>query len=322
MKNIAVTTIFPKRKKMKLELFLFIYLILAIAPQIYAYNVEQGQEVHQYITNESKETWKLMPTEVKQYLKNPLNRTTGFNFDQGDDLIDGSREEDALLRFLYHFWQPDDPKNGKYNDGLTIILDSSWERAKMLWKTKVIPNYLKGNVNESYYYLGRVAHLLEDAAQPSHVHLDAHGGLGLGGNSILEDYTGSNFSRLRNTANWQGKNFNLYYYEYLIDNFNWSKVEPKDKEFMELFRLFWYTAQKTQYWASDDVNGNTVYTNLNGNTQNWQCSGSGNLNLWKDFNYTSCNNFTNDHNNLNLNTVDQEANATIPHAMKGGYHEI
>ena len=133
---------------------------------------------------------------------------------------------------------------------------------------------------------------------------------------LRKDYTGSNFSRLRTTSNWQGKNFNPYYYEYLIGNFNWSKVEPKDKEFMELFRLFWYTAQKTQYWASDDNSGNTIYKDLNGNTQNWQCSGGGNLNLWKDFNYTSCNNFTNDHNNLNLNTVDQEANATIPHAMK------
>ena len=85
---------------------------------------------------------------------------------------------------------------------------------------------------------------------------------------------------------------------------------------IELFRLFWYTAQKTQYWASDDNDGNTVYTTLSGNQQNWDCSGSGNLNLWKDFNYTSCNSFISDHTTLNQNTVDQETNATIPHAMK------
>ena len=44
----------------------------------------------------------------------------------------------------------------------------------------------------------------------------------------------------------------------ISSNFNWSLVEPKrvpDKQFIELFRLFWYTAQKTQYWASDDEDG-------------------------------------------------------------------
>ena len=183
-------------------------------PIVNAYNVELGQEVHQYLTNESKGIWKLIPKEIKEHLGNTLQTYNDNNtYENGELTIDGSAEEDFGTNPLRHFWQPDNPKNGKYNDGLTIILDSSWERAKRYWEFKVIPNYLKGNVNESYYWLGRVAHLLEDVAQPSHVHLDAHGGPGLGGSSILEDYTGSNFSRLRTTSNWQGKNFNLIFTE-------------------------------------------------------------------------------------------------------------
>jgi len=288
-------------------ILLFIFLLDLTT---YAYTVETNQEVHQYLTNESKETWKLIPSEIKDHLITPLNQTIDEKgFKAGEDTTTGSGEEDKELSledffcagrpFCRHFWQPDNPGSPSteiddYDDGLASF-GSSYRKALELWQTKVIPNYLNRNFNESYYWLGRVAHLLEDTAQQSHVHLDSHGGTSLGGTSILEDYTGSNFSRLRNTSNWKGNNFagQQYHYENLIDNFNWSTVEPKDKQFIELFRLFWYTAQKTQYWASDDNDGNMVYEDLDGNQQNWQCEGINNLNLWKDFNYTSCNNFIN-----------------------------
>ena len=303
-----------------------ISLLISISVDIYAYKVEINTEVHQHITNESSSIWKLIPYEITIYLGNSLQVYNNDNdFNLGDTVITGSAEEDYLANPRNHFFQPDNPGSSPtgiddYDDGISI-LGSSYRKALELWQTKVIPNYLKRNFNESYYWLGRVVHLLEDVAQPSHVHLDPHTNHFGDGSSILEDYTGSNFTRLQNTYNWDGNNFagQQYYYENLIDNFNWSLVEPKrvpDKQFIELFRLFWYTAQKTQYWASDDNDGNTVYTTLSGNQQNWDCSGSGNLNLWKDFNYTSCNNFISDHTTLNQNTVDQETNATIPHAMK------
>ena len=68
-----------------------------------------------------------------------------------------------------------------------------------------------------------------------------------------------------------------------------------------MLRLFWYTAQKTQYFASDDVDGNIIYQDINNNQQNWSCNGTGSYNLWADEGYTSCSDFVN-------NSVDLPAN--------------
>ncbi|HLD15770.1 MAG TPA: FG-GAP-like repeat-containing protein [Candidatus Nanoarchaeia archaeon] len=304
-----------KNKRIFNLLFIVVLLIL-IFPIVNAYNVESGEEVHQYLTNESKAVWEQIPFEIKNHSTNSITRTSSDNgYNQGDDIIDGSREEDLPIiegRFLRHFWQPDSPDYGDYDIGLGQTFQSSWARANGFWKTKIIDNYLKGNINESYYWLGRVAHLLEDAAQPSHVLLDPH--VPLVDSSILEDYTGDNFNTLKSQYNWTGKNFNPYYYENLISSFDWSKVEPDKLDY--LFRLFWYTAQKTQYWASDDVDGNTIYRELDDTPQNWACSGTGSTNLWRDFGFTSCSDFVNTSVGLTSNTVSKEANATIPHAMK------
>lgn len=282
------------------------FMFLLVISIVNGYKIESGTEVHQHITNESRSIWKLQPYEVKNYIKNQITRTTSDNdYNSGDDVVDGSREEDlpfGKLRFKNHFWNPDNPnvqKNGSYDDGLNVFganVESSYTKAKNLWTEQVIKNYLKGNINESYYWLGRVAHLLEDASQPSHVLIDCHmdieigyficsGSLGDGGadDSILEEYTGTNFNTLRTTYNWTGSNFvgRQYNYENLpnLSNFNWKEVEPTspiDKQNIELFRLFWYTAQKTQYLASDDIDGNSAYVNLSGNQKNFSIS------LWQN----------------------------------------
>ena len=82
------------------------------------------------------------------------------------------------------------------------------EKSNDLFRGQAIRNYNTHHKDESFYWLGRVAHLFEDAAQPSHVHLDAHTGQIGDGTSILEDYTGNNFKTLKNTLNWQSKNIN------------------------------------------------------------------------------------------------------------------
>ncbi|MBI2452386.1 PQQ-binding-like beta-propeller repeat protein [Candidatus Pacearchaeota archaeon] len=297
-----------------------VFFLILFSSTIDAYSVGNSSEVHQYLTNESSVSWDLTPYEIKANLGNSLQTyNDDDNFDTGDGIITGSAEEDYGSTPLRHFWQPDDPNSGEYDNGL-FLNPSSYEIAMQLWIEQVIPNYLVGNTEESYYWLGRVAHLLEDSAQPAHTHLDAHCGFFFcGGTSILEDYTGSNFTRLRNTSSWQGESLEPYNYEDLISNFDWSTVEPTSplqKQNIELFRLFWYTAQKTQYWASDDVDGNIIYRNLSNNIQNWQCSGTGSLNLWANESYTSCSNFINRSSDLNISSVEKEANATIPHAMK------
>ncbi|MBI2667418.1 VCBS repeat-containing protein [Candidatus Woesearchaeota archaeon] len=296
-----------------------LFVLVIFSNIVNAYDVGPNEEVHQHITNESAIVWKLTPNEIKEYLGDSLQDYNDDNeFDSQDTIITGSAEEDYGSNPLRHFWQPDDPQIGEYDNGLFLFYSSSYTRARGYWKNYVIPAYNSGDKDEAYYWLGRIAHLLEDAAQPSHVHLDPHPIF-----SILENHTGKNFNTLRNTYNWQGTNFagQQYNYEHLINNFNWDDVKSdyavlNDPGQEELFKLFWYTAQKTQYWASDDKNGNTFYTLLNGSTPNWDCSGTGDLNLWKDDGYTSCSDFINNSADLNSNNVEQEANATIPHAMK------
>jgi len=81
--------------------------------------------------------------------------------------------------------------------------------------------------------------------------------------SILEEYTGTEFPSY--TASSLGIVGDGYDYENLIPSFDesdWLDVNPNldDSEYpSDLFKLFWYTAQKTQFYASDDANGNNKY---------------------------------------------------------------
>src|SRR3989338_4952486 len=321
------------RNKIICILVYLIMLTISIS-NIYAYKMTPPDNVtHQHITNESKEIWDSIPYEIRIHIDNPINQNLDVSgeadYDDGDDVITGSGEEDRAedvvaltVIFGNHFWQPDNPNtismagNDDYNDGLNTPLpqDSSYRRALEFWTINVIPNYLNGNINESYYWLGRVAHLLEDATQPSHVLLDPHPI-----SSILEDYTGN----VSVYSMYDGKAYqNLTYnYENLIDNFSWSTVQPTrapDQWHIELFRLFWYTAQKTQYWASDDENGNRHYVALNGSTIYWECGdglGDVDFDLWADEGL-SCGEIIIYASELNETTVEFEANYTIRHSMK------
>ncbi len=313
-------------KKVKL-LFASGLILILLTYSIFAYKINPTP-VHEHITNESKEVWPLIPYEIKLHLGKSINASINSTYDSGDDIVTGSAEEDRAMDtitafFRNHFFQPDNPLTHLisfeyYNYGLLQYPQSSYIKAREIWTKKVIPLYVKGEIDESYYWLGHVAHLLEDAAQPSHVLDDPHGGHALtGGNSILEEHTGDSaiFNRY-NGKNYAGQQYN---YDNLINGFTWSNVDPpteSDRQAIELFRLFWYTAQKTQYWASDNRNGNAFYRDLNNNAQNWQCSGTGSLNLWAAEGYTSCSNFINNSADLNAATVDREANATIPHSMR------
>ena len=328
---------------MKRKIILQIFVLFILATSVSAFSSSYPNVVHEYITNESQEVWSLIPYEIKNHLRNSLDITIypyiPEYYNSGDDIIDGSGEEDApVTRAFEHFWESDHPQDGIYNDGLKVLWierGSSYTKALEYWKTKVIPYYIKGEIDKSYYWLGRVAHLLEDAAVPEHMHLDCHPGSELiswtcdassgdNGNddSSLEKYT-ANPSIFQT---YKGSDYSNQQYDYdnLIPNFDWSQVEPTkgtQKQNIELFRLFWYTAQKTQYFASDDVDRDFDYTNLNGNTQNWDYNSLTDNNLWKNESYTNSNFITQsqlaiDDPTNNGQYVQAVANATIPHAMK------
>lgn len=326
---------------------LIVYLVtfLLLSSLTTAYTITPDKEVHQHLAKEGGEVWPLIPYEIKDHLNGSVSTNTNWYdfdevyYDNGDGIINGSAEEDVpVSRAFEHFFQVDNPQGGEYNDGLNIWYsnrDSSYRKAVRYWNDYVIPLYLSGKIDESYYWLGRVAHLLEDAAQPSHLHLDCHvgnpginwiaacgGSSGDGGadDSVLEEYTGNNFQTLQQGSNWHGNNFTSkqYNYENLpnMDGFNWAEVEPTDataKRNIELFRLFWYTAQKTQYFASDDFDGNSVYYTTDGTQKSFSTSlwsGDG-VTIIDKKDYLAQDDISDSGRNISL-----EANATIPHAMK------
>jgi hypothetical protein len=193
--------------------------------------------------------------------------------------------------YFEHFWNPDVPSaggydcaalGGTYNRGLKKILgiaapanmeshfDSSYQLALDYWQNRILPKYRDGEKAEAYYWLGRVAHLLEDLTVPAHVLDDPHGFKALIGCDYYEDYFKREQDPPRSRidkytpeqvrGNWGG--------EYVVGTlpnlekppqpgFSWSTVYPGAPP--ALFKLFWYTAQKTQYFASRNADGNSSY---------------------------------------------------------------
>src|SRR3989338_2745849 len=129
---------------LKIELLIILILtIILISPISLSYSMDPPDEtVHQHITNESKLIWKLLPSEIKIHILNPIIASLDFpivaGYESGDDIVTGSGEEDLVAStwfagFGNHFWQPDSPQIGFYNDGLDINskdMGSSYVKAK------------------------------------------------------------------------------------------------------------------------------------------------------------------------------------------------
>lgn len=108
----------------------------------------------------------------------------------GNDLLEGTYEEDTLTVFNAHFaaggdgseldaglsgWIPTAPfidlvtydsTDGRYY--------SAYERAQNIWDDRINVNAFANSPGSTIYYLGRVAHLLADMTVPAHTHNDVH----------------------------------------------------------------------------------------------------------------------------------------------------
>jgi hypothetical protein len=191
----------------------------------------------------------------------------------------------SLNGYLEHFWDPDQPladafncgaSPGGYNRGLQDVVgvepandehfDGSYRVAQYYWDHLILPYYRRGNKELAYYWLGRVAHLLEDATVPAHVHDDPHGVpvAGIGCDSY-EGYFSADASRINSFSGASvGPEYVVGQLPYLEDppqsGFSWVQVYGANAP--KLFKLFWYTAQKTQYFASDEKNGDAAYVDI------------------------------------------------------------
>ena len=97
----------------------------------------------------------------------PLSSATSV----GDDILEGTYEEDTFGVWMNHFSGGGD--GGELNDGLTGF-DSAYERAADFWSSKISAAAFLANPASTFYTLGRIAHLAADSTVPAHVHRDEH----------------------------------------------------------------------------------------------------------------------------------------------------
>src|SRR3972149_6327817 len=274
---------------------------LSVLLLILSYSTAYGHEIvtHQHIAREAIDVWEDVPQELKDYASKEnigryenvsakcIFKNSCADYDEGDDIIVGSAEEDATkitdrknnietLSVSEHFWNPDlfdehfeldvgaTFRSSLVSFGSCLSYGGAFERAKELYDTAKFL-YALTDFEQSYYVLGKVAHLLTDLAVPAHVHNDIHTGLlrsfiikhcsGKGPSAeddAFEQFMGKrkNISKyiLGKGKELGSKEYNPDFLPNIPPDFDWSVVL---KEVTPIGKLFYYVAQKTQYFASD-----------------------------------------------------------------------
>ena len=151
------------KKQQKRGLYLLLAIVLLIilfSSLVFAYSIGSGDEVHQYVSNQSHFVWISIPNEIENNIElRPYNwslDSMGYNLDDNENILIASGEEDTefdatclsgvvidivllddpLLSatvvagwgmsvarpFCYHFFDPDMPEEGNYNIGWNASL--------------------------------------------------------------------------------------------------------------------------------------------------------------------------------------------------------
>ena len=195
---------------------------------------KHGDNTHKHITREAAEVW---PTtarpdhEIWEYLDNGVDVGGYYT---GDDLVEGCWEQDypnADMRWMEHFWDADNSSN-PYNYGydLPSVYDSAYHTGVEYWNAAVT-NY-DTDPALAYYYLGNVAHLLEDMSVPEHAKLHAHAFADTYEGYVLDRYT-----------NWNSTTPYDLIGDPVYATSLW--VLPEDASQPLLFRLFYHMNQRS-----------------------------------------------------------------------------
>jgi PKD repeat protein len=260
-----------------------ILLVVCLLPAcLYAHD---SINVHPFIAEQAFNLWPDDTShEISTYL-GPGYRDSGSDCNsakQGDKITEGAKEEDdydpiadicvndlssGLYGYYHHFYNPDIPgdNNGLFDQSGALYY------AKLYWQ-RALDNY--DNVSTrgtAYWYLGRIAHLLGDSSVPAHVLRDTH--VPVIEPDSYEDHVKTNYT-------------------------NWNSQQAKNlgdlPDYATLDELFYNLAQRTQYFPSDDFDGNTSNT-----SDDW-FTGWPNPSGWRKCNLFGLNCYI---ENANLNTI-------------------
>jgi hypothetical protein len=205
--------------------------------------------VHPYITEQAFDIW---PNDTDHEIYTYLGlgyRDTGSscsNAYQGTMITEGAKEEDDydpvsgacnntdFSGYYHHFYNPDnsdDDTNGLYG------YPGALYNAKIYWQ-RALDYYSDTSTRGlAYWYLGRIAHLVGDITVPAHSHLDAHPAI-INPDSY-ENHVTSHYE------DWSSSN---------------AKALGDLPAYSTLDEIFYNLAERSQYFPSDDVAGNTTNT--------------------------------------------------------------
>jgi len=164
--------------------------------------------------------------------------------------------------YCNHFWDPD----GGPDAGLNVFgrqWQSAYRRAQHLWDEKVTPLYQSGQLDQAYYWLGRIAHLLVDLSVPAHVHLDTH--------PVVESY-----------ESYMGE-----YNDDVSNHYNFAQWTASGlaSPASNLFSLFQDIAEKADEFDSNDASGESP-GHKEGHNDAWETQNG--VYGWYDTSYAEC----------------------------------
>lgn len=149
--------------------FMVVMLIgLACSPGASAYTVgDDGDPVHEYIVEQA---FTLFPDHG---LSNLAKIQSGA---EHEDLHDHVYDRSGACTTYTHFWDLDEGIDDPVDcaEGSCGTGANAWQKVQILWGM-AIGEYLSGDIEMGYHYLGHVCHLLADMSVPAHVHEDVHG---------------------------------------------------------------------------------------------------------------------------------------------------
>jgi len=213
--------------------------------------------VHSLVCKYPMDLWWYEPwmAEIKQY-RDDINRgaapTDPEEESHAEDQLDhvwGHWGANAECVTISHFWDPDYGINEAQSENWFCPRENhnAMRKAIRLWGM-ALGQYHKGNKGRAYHYLGHVAHLLADMTVPAHVHDDTH---------VLADQFDDTFMNQEGTCEDDPTHPECLTSDEFFAIRAKGPLEIPDVGLTPLYWLFYNTAQRAGYYASEDSTGNT-----------------------------------------------------------------
>ena len=285
---------------MKILSILVTLLIVLCTSSVLAYE----PDTHEYFTEKALEAAGLKRGEYIQY-KEEIIGGSRYEDEESHGLRD-FRDWDTLLYkpcpvvnhpFCNHFLNPYTHKGLKSWATGWQQYPSAYERAEILWKFAQW-SYARGNKENAYFNLGRVAHLLQDMAVPEHTHSQEHISSSMYPYETYADYNKYlyNVGMIKNYQNLKDMFYSLAKISYKagIVRGNTKDKDKRLKANAELLmpKAMGYTANLFKYWEKQknkvyvgrgdenfkkvdiDINNNREVVKSHSNKRSKKCRGN------------------------------------------------